>query len=107
MNQEAGDSAQKSRPVPSRPPRRSGAPRRRGGRGRRRPGPRDPNLATPEAAPISGENPSSVSTSEPVHREPIREQSFRAPASVQPRPQPQRRTGSPIAEATAQVEDVI
>jgi hypothetical protein len=102
MNQEAGESAQSS---PSRPPRRSG-PRRRGGRGRRRPQMREPNPAAPEVASVAAEQPTPVSVSEPIKREePTRAP---APSSLQQRQQNQhRRIGSPITQATAQVEDVI
>ena len=96
MNQEAGAKPSS----PSEPPRRPGPPRRRGGRGRRRPEPRNPSAATGESASIPGEQPVVVPVAEPPNREP----QHRSPSAAQPQ---QSRTGSPITQATAQVEEVI
>jgi len=93
MNQEAGESTKPSGPL--RPPRRSG-PRRRGGRGRR-PEKREQILPQPQASsPIEQTVPAQIAD-KPAH----------VPAAHQQRHQPKQSALSPIAAATAHVEEII
>lgn len=95
MNELTGDSAQKAIPS-SRPPRRPG-PRRRGGRGRR---PQDREQKLPQPGALApAEQPAAAISEKPA----------RTPVSHPAKPQLHFKQSnlSPIATATAQVEDII
>lgn len=101
MNQEAGEPSKKSSPsLPTRRP----VPRRRGGRGRRRPEGREPNPKSAEGTTLASEQPSPVSPSKPPDRT---EPNQAAPLPQQRQQAQHRPVGSPIVQATAQVEEVI